>query len=262
LCFSLQSFGDNSRILDSLFVNLLRVSFIDPSFDRCYAAHEWMSSSDVYRSSKQLSSPDGYSVEAMHTPTVAAAVHVLCRVEQTQDLTYSTRDLTDSQYRMEANMALMQRFMHGMSFRAKSTRIGVQPTATETIPYSLWILSAGEGSAGLLRTVTSQDLFSKGERQAFEHHATILRSLGLRYVAIQDDILQGRGYNSGKCSIPKAGLDPPIDRLAQFNDLPNDRLEISIAVSVSTKGRGLYHSHLDTYFSFRIGYRLNKCSRA
>ena len=226
-----QSFGDNSRVLDSLFVNLLRVSFIDPSFDRSFAALEWMSGADGYRSNKQLSSPDGYSVEAMHTPTVAAAVHVLCRVEQTQDLMYSTRELTDSQYRMESNISLMQKFMSGMSFRAKSTRIGLYPTATETIPYSLWILSAGEGSAGLNRTVTSQDLLSKGECEAFEHHASILRALGLRYVAIQDDVLHGRSHQTGK--FQRAGIDPPIDRLVQFNDLPNYRSEISLAVSLS-----------------------------
>jgi chromosome transmission fidelity protein 18 len=213
----------------------LRVSFIDPSFDRCFAALEWMSSSDVYRSSKLLSSPDGYSLEAMHTPTAAAAVHVLCRVEQTQDLTYSIRELTDSQYQMESNSALMQRFMHGMSLHAKSTRIGSHLTATETIPYSLWILSAGEGSSGLLRNVTSQDLLSKGECQAFEHHASILRGLGLRYVAIQENVLQGRGYNSDKFSTPKAGLDPPIDRLVLFNDLQNDRLEISLTVRIVSK---------------------------
>jgi chromosome transmission fidelity protein 18 len=230
-----------------LYVNLLRVSFIDPSLDRCFAALEWMSSADVYRSSKQLSSPDGYSLEAMHTPTAAAAVHVLCRVEQTQDLTFSIRELTDSQYQMEAYTALMQRFMHGVCLRAKSTRIGSHPTATETIPYALWILSAGEGSAGLLRNVTSQELLSKGECRAFEHHAAILRGLGLRYVAMQDDVLQGRGYNNCKYTIPRAGLDPPIDRLIQFNDLSNDRMEISLTVRISPK---IFVTFPPAYFSF------------
>jgi chromosome transmission fidelity protein 18 len=227
----LKSFGDNSRVLDSLYVNLLRVSYIDPSFDRCSAALEWISSSDVYRSNKQLSSADGYSVEALHTPAVAAAIHILCRVEQPQDLTYSTRDLSDSQYQMEANKALIQKFLDGLSLRAKCTRSGLNQIATETVPYSLWILSAGEGSGALNRTVTSLDLLSKGEYQAFEHHCEILRTLGLKYVAVHDDSFRSRGQLHHLSSTPKAGLDPPIDRLVQFVDMPNDRLEVPVAVS-------------------------------
>ena len=45
-------FGDNSKALDCLFLNVLKVSYVDPTLDRCLAAHEWMSGADIYRSSK------------------------------------------------------------------------------------------------------------------------------------------------------------------------------------------------------------------
>lgn len=226
----LKSFGDNARVLDCLFMNLQRVSFIDPSFDRCSAVLEWMSSTDCYRSNKQLSSPDGYYVEASHTPAVAAATHILCRVEQPQDLIYSIRDLTDSQYQMESNKALIQKFLDGFCLRAKSARTSLFQVSTEIVPNTLWILSAGEGSSALNRSVTSIDLLSKSEKDAFQHHAATLQSLGLKHVSIVNE----NDRNRQICQLssrPLVGLDPPIDRLVQFVDISNIRLDIPSAVS-------------------------------
>jgi chromosome transmission fidelity protein 18 len=206
-------------------MNILRVSYIDPTFDRCAAAHEWMSSSDIYRSHK-ANGVDQYAMEALHIPSAAAAIHLLCRVEQRQDLTYSTRDLADSQYQMEANSALAQKFVEGLSLRARGTR-SVNQLATETLPYALWILSAGEGSSALARAATSVELLSQGERHAFEQHAGTLRALGLSYVVEQEEAASGREYRNLSMKIR---LEPPIERIVQFNDLPNRRLEIPPAV--------------------------------
>jgi chromosome transmission fidelity protein 18 len=215
-------------------MNLLRVSYIDPSFDRCSAALEWMSSTDTYRSNKQLSSADGYYLEAIHTPAVAAAIHILCRVEQPQDLTYSIRDLTETQYQMESNKALIQKFLDGLYLSANATRTGVHQVATETIPYLLWILSAGEGSSALSRSVTSIDLLNEGERKSFEHHAAILRTLGLKYIALANENDHGRGQQHYQSpAIPKVGFDPQIERLIKFKT-PNDRLDIPPSVRSST----------------------------
>lgn len=213
-------------------MNLQRVSFIDPSFDRCYAVLEWMSGTDCYRSNKQLSSADGYHVEAIHTPAVAAATHVLCRVEQPQDLIYSIRDLTDSQYQMESNKALLQKYLDGICLRAKVSRAGLFQASTEIVPYALWILSAGEGSSALNRSVTSVDLLSKSENDAFEHHAAILHSLGLKHTSlVHENDRHRQPYRSPSALL--VGLDPPIDRLIKFVDMSNNRLDIPPAVRCS-----------------------------
>lgn len=211
-------------------MNILRVSYIDPSFDRCSAALEWMSSTDIYRSNKQLSTADGHYVDALHTPAVAAAIHILCRVEHPQDLTYSIRDLSDSFYHMESNKALIQKFLDGLCLRARATRTGVFQVSTETIPYALWILSSGQGSASLQRSVTSVDLLSKGECDAFEQHAAILRTLGLKYVGLVTDNENSNRRISKSLATPKVGLEPPIDKLIKFVDIPNERLDIPPAV--------------------------------
>jgi chromosome transmission fidelity protein 18 len=212
-------------------MNILRVSYIDPSFDRCCAALEWMSSTDTYRSNQQLSSSDGYYVESIHTPTVAAAVHILCRVEQPQGLVFSIRELTDSQYQMEFNKALIQKFLDGLSLLAKSTRTGLCRVAIETLPYTLWILSAGQGSSALSRSVTSSDLLNKGESEALGRHADILRTLGLKYITLDKENDQERGQSHYQNSAtPKVRFDPPIERLIKFVDISNDRLDIPPAV--------------------------------
>ena len=217
-------------MLDCLFMNLHRVSFIDPSFDRCSAVLEWMSSTDCYRSNKQLSSTDGYYVEAIHTPAVAAATHILCRVEQPQDLIYSIRELTDSQYQMESNKAMVQKFLEGVCLRAKITRAGLFQVSTEIVPNMLWILSAGEGSSALNRSVTTVDLLSKSENDAFQHHAAILQSLGLKHISLDQEDNRHR-HQSRSSTTLAVGLDPPVDRLVKFVDLSNNRLDIPPAVS-------------------------------
>jgi chromosome transmission fidelity protein 18 len=210
-------------------MNLQRVSYIDPSFDRCAAVLEWMSSTDCYRSNKQLSSADGHYIEAVHTPAVAAATHVLCRVEQPQDLIYSTRDLTESQYRMESNEALIRKFLDSICLSAKNSRTSLHQVSSEIVPYVLWILSAGEGSSALNRSVTSIDLLNTSERNAFHHHAAILQSLSLKHALLDPENDRNRQHNLSS-SLPLIGFDPPIERLVTFVEIPNNRLDIPPAV--------------------------------
>lgn len=214
-------------------MNILRVSYIDPTLDKCAAAHEWMSSSDIYRSHK-ANGMDHYAMEALHIPFVTAAIHLLCRVELRQDLTYTTRDLADSQYQMEANSALAQKFAEGLSLRARGSR-SLNQLATETVPYALWVLSAGEGSSALDRAATSVELLSRGERDAFERHAATLRVLGLSYAAEQEEATSGREHRH---VLVKVRLEPPIERLVQYTDLPNNRQQIPPAVGVPREGTG------------------------
>jgi len=189
-------------------MNILRVSYIDPTFDRCAAAHEWLSSSDVYRTS--------HALERLHIPSSAAAVHFLCRVEQRPDLTYTTRYLSDGRYQQEANFALTQKFVEGLSPQARGSRC-VNLLATETIPYALWILSAGEGSSSLDRAASSMDILSKGERRSLDMHVSTLQSLGLTYVAaVEENARKDYGASTLAMNIR---LEPPIERLVQFVDL-------------------------------------------
>jgi len=206
-------------------MNVHRVSYIDPTFDRCAAAHEWMSSSDIFRSNRTA---DQYAMEALHIPSAAAALHLLCRVEQRQDLMYSTRELADTSYFREANVGLAQKFVEGLSLQARGAR-GVEQLATETVPYALWMLSAGEGSSALDRVATSVELLSKGEQDAFQQHAATLRALGLSYVAEQEESVGGR--RDSRNMPVKIRLEPPIEQLVKFSDLANARQEIPPAVS-------------------------------
>lgn len=218
-------------------MNILRVSYIDPTLDRCAAAHEWLSSSDIYRSMKTSVASNNvtarYAMEALHIPSTAAAIHLLCRVEQRPELTYSTRDMSDARYQQEANHFLTQKFVEGLSPKVRGSRC-VNMLATETIPYALWVLSAGEGSSALNRAATSLEILSKGERQSLNNHVATIRALGLTYVAAQEGSSSEKGAISAAV---KVRLEPPIERLVEFADLtvPNGqtRHEIPAVVSLS-----------------------------
>jgi len=176
-------------------------------------------------------------MEALHIPSTTAAIHLLCRVEQRQDLTYSTRELSDSRYHLEANISLAQKFVEGLSLRARGAR-GIDQLAVETVPYALWMLSAGEGSNALNRAATSVELLSKGEQTAFQQHAATLRALGLSYVAEREETVSGDKASRHLPMKIKIRLEPPIEQFIKFSDLGNARQEIPPAVSLPLlKGR-------------------------
>jgi chromosome transmission fidelity protein 18 len=197
LTLFLQRFGDNNKLLDCLFLNILQVPYTDPTLDRCACVLEWISSSDT----------PSYAMAAVHIPAATGVAHVLCRVEQKQNLVYSLRELSDVRYQQEASQALVQKCVD-RSWQAT------------LIPYILWILSAGEGSSALQKAATSVELLSKDEKRAFDAHVATLVSLGLTYVVDEDTF-----DNS-----PTMRLEPPIDKLTQYMDLGSTRLEISQAV--------------------------------
>ena len=170
-------------------------------------------------------------MEALHIPSTTAAIHLLCRVEQRQDLTYSTRELSDSRYHLEANISLAQKFVEGLSLRARGAR-GVEQLAVETVPYALWMLSAGQGSSALDRAATSVELLSKGEQSAFQQHAATLRALGLSYVAEREETVSGDKAYRHLPTKMKIRLEPPIEQFVKFSDLGNARQEIPPAVSL------------------------------
>lgn len=213
---AVQNFGDNLRILDVLFLNVLRVSYIDPTLDRCAAAHEWLSSSDLC---------------PRQVPSTAGAIHLLCRVEQRPDLSFSTRELMDSRYQFEANQSLAQKFAEGLSMQTRSRSTSL--LATETIPYSLWVLSAGEGSSGALdRAATSLQILNKAELGSFHRHVMSLRCLGLSYVAEQEEAAPGE-FKGITGSVLR--LEPPIDRLAHFMDLTRAKSQKRIEIPIAMK---------------------------
>ena len=213
-------FGDNSKALDCLFMNVLRVSYVDPTLDRCLAAHEWMSGADVYRSFKtnvaMTNNNEHHAMQKFHIPSAAAAIHLLCRVETRTDLMLSTRQLSDARYQLEANGGLVSRFVEGLSPKARCSMHGTGVIA-DFIPYCLWILSAGYGSVALNRAVSSLDILNKFEKTAFEHHVGTLRALGLTYVKTEENSFGG---DSG--AGPRRGgmrLEPEIDLLSKFEGL-------------------------------------------
>jgi len=215
-------------------MNVLRVSYIDPTLDRCSAAHEWLSSSDLYRSRTSTASTDSgaiYVMESMHVPSAAAAIHLLCRVEQRPDLTFTSRDLLDARYSQESNQSLVQKFFDGVSPEARSSRRGSQ-MVTETIPYTLWVLSAGVGSSALDRGASAFDLLNQGEVVSFNDHVAVLSSLGLSYVVSHED---GEYHATSYRASFVIRLEPPLHRLVQIVDLnlPADQIRREVAPAVS-----------------------------
>lgn len=193
-------------------MNVLGVSYIDPTMDKCYAAHEWLSDADLYRNGLES-----------HMPATAGAVHLLCRVEQRPILTFTTRMFFEAHCQLEANQNLLQKFAEN----AALTRGNGDRLTLETIPYALWMLSAGDGSAALNRAVTSVGLLNEAEAQEFQKQVCILTSLGLTYQCASSETSDNR---------LQLQLEPPIDRVAKYSDLKlsqeRERRDVSPSVRV------------------------------
>jgi chromosome transmission fidelity protein 18 len=196
-------------------MNVLGVSYIDPTMDKCYAAHEWLSDADLYRNGLES-----------HMPATAGAVHLLCRVEQRPNLTFTTRQFFEAHCQLEANRNLLRKVAEGADATIARGNGGVG-LALETVPYSLWMLSAGEGTGALDRPVTSVGLLNGAEVQSFQRHLDVLNSLGLSY--------QFAGGETGD-NRRNLQLEPPIDRVARYNDLKlsqgRERRDVSPSVRV------------------------------
>ena len=113
------SFGENSRLLDGLFLNIPRVKFVDPTFERNFLAHDWLSFCDVFRSMKTSLAQNNPSVlfglQNRHIPVCAAAMHALCKVDSKSDLVFSTREIHEKRFAEEANYSLLNRFSDGLT---------------------------------------------------------------------------------------------------------------------------------------------------
>lgn len=225
----LQAVGDHSKTLDCLFLNVPSIPYVDPTLDRNHAAHEWLSSSDVYRSHKTSAaannSAEHHALQKFHIPPAAAAIHLLCRVETRpkDGLTYSTRELSDARYGAEANGGLLGRFAEGLSPKARAGIRG-DAIAADVVPYCLWLLSAGgggggRGSSSLDRAVSSLEVLTEGEREAFQSHVNALRSLGLTYVKADDADEAVVRDDGGYGAAVTMRLEPEIDRVVMFEGL-------------------------------------------
>ena len=56
-----------------------------------------------------------------------------------------------------------------LSQNARSSMYGTG-VVSDFIPFCLWVLSAGGGSVGLNRAVSSMEVLNKYEKVAFDHH--------------------------------------------------------------------------------------------
>ncbi len=212
-------FGDNSKTLDCLFMNVNRVSYVDPTLDRCSVAFEWLSEADTFRSHNSNvamnNSAEHHFMQKFYIPTAAAAIHVLCCVETKPDLTFSTRPLSDMNYQNQANVSLVQRFMEGLAPRARSgVGGGTNNVVSDVIPFSLWLLSAGDGKHSLSKPVSSVEMLQAEEKLAFSAHVATLRALGLTYV--KEDV----GFNNTRnFDNENVRLEPEIDKLVKFEGM-------------------------------------------
>jgi chromosome transmission fidelity protein 18 len=200
-------------MLDSLFLNVARVSYIDPAFDRCSLAHEWLSICDTFRSEKSSNNTGAMmSVQNHHIPTAAAALHLLCRVEQRPDLVFSIREFFDNRFQMENNQSLVQRFAEGNLPSSRCSR-SIHLMVMETIPYALWILSSGHGTSALERSTASLELLNKNELTSFQRHANLLYTLGLTYITAESAPTNSYKNAQRQTSVR---MEPPITRLVSY----------------------------------------------
>jgi len=200
--------GDDSAAVNALFMNVLRVSYIDPAFDRCSAAHELLS----FAADQQ--SKSGYAV-----PVATAGIHLLCRVEVKPDLTFSSRELADVKYRRETNLGLVQKFSEGLPTKAKNLKCNALLTE-EFIPLALWILSAGNGAASLSRAASSIDILTNMERDTANNHVAALCALGLTYTVDREQQEKNRGLSASfRSAVSEMRMEPPIHRLVEYSSL-------------------------------------------
>jgi len=214
-------FGDNSKTLDCLFMNVNRVSYVDPTLDRCCSAFEWLSGADTLRSHKSNvamnNSAEHHVMQKSYIPSTAAAIHLLCCVETRPDLTFSTRPLSDCHYQNQANVSLVHRFVEGLTPRSRrGVGGGTDTIVSDVIPYGLWLLSAGDGKHALSRPVSSVDILSAEEKLAFSAHVATLRALGLTYVKDQASAFDSYSQNE---SAENVRLEPEIDKLVKYEEM-------------------------------------------
>ena len=194
---AVETYGDSNRMLDYLFLNAMNISFIDPTFDRSAALHEWLSFADISRSEHIL-------------PATSAALHLFCRVEQRPPLMFSLRENAEIRFQQENNRALIRRFAEGVSPHISNS---TAKYATEVVPFLLWALSMGEGAGSLSRAVSSREVLHAREQKVFDDYVSLLNGFGLSYRAEEE-----RQFDKPIVHSVSLVLDPPIDRLVQFND--------------------------------------------
>ena len=213
---AVDGFGDPTKTLNALFLNIHRVSYIDPTLDRCSTANEWISGADIYGSDQFGDSPmNMYGMQRMHIPSVAGAIHLLCRIETKPDLTFTTREISNLRYQTEANRGLVQKFSEGLPPSVKCR--AVDRLSIELIPFALWVLSAGNGSGSLSRAASSLEMLTKQERVALEAHVAVLCALGLTYVVDQE------AARHNEHVVSQMRLEPPVDRLVNYKQLVTDK---------------------------------------
>eukprot|EP00536_Pseudo-nitzschia_multiseries_P007223 jgi/Psemu1/286969/fgenesh1_pg.167_\ len=216
---AIDGLGDDSAAINALFLNVPRVSYIDPTLDRCSAAHELLSfAADAQ--GRQFGHGSGC---ANAIPVVTAGIHLLCRVEVKPDLTYSSRELSDVNYRRESNLGLVRKFCEGLPPRAKNLKCGAL-LSQEFIPLAMWVLSAGGGGASLSRAASSIDILTNREQDAARKHVAALCSLGLTYVVDRepgDDTNRAGGAGSSyrAATVSEMRLEPPIHRLVNYSSV-------------------------------------------
>lgn len=156
---------------------------------------------------------------------ICGIVHLLCSVERRQDITFNSKLFTDAAFRLETNAALLQKFKDGMVLKQSLASRSADGVVQETVPYLLWMLSAGEGSGSLTRGTTSENLLKSKERRSFERHSSIMSALGLKYRPEEGNSTNHTGHLS-YC------MEPPIDNLCFEVELTK-RAEVPSAVSLA-----------------------------
>jgi len=227
---AVEGLGEDSSTMNALFMNISRVSYIDPTFDRCSTAHELISGADIGNGTASFSRHD-------HVPFVAASIHLLCRVELKPDLTYSTRDFVDAHYQRETNVGMVQKLIEGLPAKSRSMKC-LSFLAQELIPYAIWMLSAGRDKSSLSRAASSIDMLTKTERASLDTHVALLQSLGLTYSCDTEELGMKKDFTTNlqqHLHHKQMVLEPPIDRLAIFKTLRvsnySRRVEIPSGVS-------------------------------
>lgn len=183
--------------------------------DRCAEAHEWLSCGDMYRSHRSHAAQHDVaqvqSLQRNFIPLVAAVLHFFCRIETKPKLIFTLKDLSNCWFKSQANFVLLSKFFEGLSPKVKCN-MSYMNSVQDTIPFVLWLLSAGAGEFSLIRPVSSVELLRPNELIKFQNHVHLIRSLGLTYI-------RDAPLDSNQAIPANMVLEPGIDTLATFDDL-------------------------------------------
>ncbi|GMH67839.1 hypothetical protein TrST_g13520 [Triparma strigata] len=230
---SMDAYNEDSKILDCIFSNVGRVSYLDPNFSRTAEAREFLSFASTNHRCVAVS---------------AAAINVLCAVETKPDLVFNSKEDWEFRFARDKNVGLCKQFIDGLQI---TSRLGTFEAVSDLVPAALNMLAASTGTNSLNRVVSTVTMFNKVEKKSFDQKVAILRTLGLTYVRADQSGIVDDGVMGDEMV-----LSPRINKLVNFRgseerrEIPNVTREM-VAYEAKVVGMRLREGNAAEFTRFK-----------